>query len=322
MRDAAKQDRMDDARDKLAELDKLLEELEKGRPEHGRMTERQRQRAEKRRRGEQQMSAVPDMVQRQGGLLDHAQQRSDAERPQDPRRFMRPAFPAPAPTPPAPRPDPQRQAQERESERKVQLALRRALGELMQQHGDLTGEVPPNLGEADQAMRDAAQALGEGNDPAAAAADRRAIEALQKGSRAMSQQMASMFGQGDEDGDQGDEGDQDGDGMGNQPGDQPGNQPGQNGNQWGGRQWGPGRPDRPWYGGRRVDRHADERRDPLGRLLKEGSGGLDESGLTQVPEEMEQARTRAIQEELRRRGADRTRPQPELDYIDRLLREF
>jgi hypothetical protein len=71
-----------------------------------------------------------------------------------------------------------------------------------------------------------------------------------------------------------------------------------------------------------VDRHADERRDPLGRLLKEGSGGLDESGLTQVPEEMEQARTRAIQEELRRRGADRTRPQPELDYIDRLLREF
>ena len=37
---------------------------------------------------------------------------------------------------------------------------------------------------------------------------------------------------------------------------------------------------------------------------------------------MEEARTRAIQEELRRRGADRTRPQPELDYIDRLLKAY
>jgi hypothetical protein len=37
---------------------------------------------------------------------------------------------------------------------------------------------------------------------------------------------------------------------------------------------------------------------------------------------MEEARTRAIQEELRRRGTERSRPQPELDYIDRLLKQF
>ncbi len=321
MRDAAREDRMEDARDKLAELEKLLEELEKGRPERGRMTERQRQRAEKRQKGEQQMSAVQDMVRRQGGLLDQAQQRADGDRPNDPRRALRPPFPSP--NAPQNQANPEQQARDRTAEQRVQQALRRALGELMQQHGDLTGEVPPNLGEADGAMRDAGQALAQGNDAAAAAADQRAIEALQKGSKAMSQQMASMFGRGDEDGDDGDDGDQDGqDGQGNQPGDRPGNQPGQNGNQWGGRNWGPGRPDRPWNGGRRVDRHADERRDPLGRLLKEGTGGLDESGLTQVPEEMEQARTRAIQDELRRRGAERTRPQPELDYIERLLRQF
>ena len=323
LRDAARDDKMEDARDKLAELDKLLEELEKGRPERGKMTERQRQRAEKRQKGEQQMSAVQDMVKRQGGLLDQAQQRADADRPNDPRRYLRPPFSPPTANAP---PDADRQAKDRAAEQRLQQAMRRALGELMQQHGDLTGEVPPNLGEADGAMRDAGQALAQGNDPAAAAADQRAIEALQKGSKAMSQQMASMFGRGDEDGDEGDDGDQDGqdgqDGQGNQPGDRPGNQPGQNGNQYGGRNWGPGRPDRPWNGRNRVDRNADERRDPLGRLLKEGSGGLDESSLTQVPEEMEQARTRAIQEELRRRGADRTRPQPELDYIDRLLRQF
>ena len=50
--------------------------------------------------------------------------------------------------------------------------------------------------------------------------------------------------------------------------------------------------------------------------------GADESGDVRVPDQMEQARTREIQEELRRRGADRTRPQPELDYIDRLLKPF
>jgi hypothetical protein len=37
---------------------------------------------------------------------------------------------------------------------------------------------------------------------------------------------------------------------------------------------------------------------------------------------MEQARSHAIQEELRRRGAEKSRPQPELDYIDRLLKQF
>ena len=41
-----------------------------------------------------------------------------------------------------------------------------------------------------------------------------------------------------------------------------------------------------------------------------------------VPEQREQQRTQAIEQELRRRGADRTRPQYELDYIGRLLQQF
>ena len=41
-----------------------------------------------------------------------------------------------------------------------------------------------------------------------------------------------------------------------------------------------------------------------------------------VPDQMEEARTRALQDELRRRGAERARPQNELDYIDRLLKPF
>ena len=92
----------------------------------------------------------------------------------------------------------------------------------------------------------------------------------------------------------------------------------------GGQQYGRdnGRGTRPWDAYGRADRRADDRRDPLGRPLKEGTSGSDESGDVQVPEKMEEARTRAIQEELRRRDGDRSRPQPELDYIERLLRQF
>ena len=65
---------------------------------------------------------------------------------------------------------------------------------------------------------------------------------------------------------------------------------------------------------------ADSRgRDPLGRT---NQGNSLDSGDVHVPEEAERQRARAIQEELRRRGAERERPRRELDYIDRLLRQF
>jgi hypothetical protein len=325
MKDAAREGRMDEARDKLAELDKMLDALEKGDKQRGKMTEKQKQRAEKRQQGERQVSAVQDMVKREGGLLDHAQAR---DRPgydfRRPGFGQRPPFP-----PPGFQANPEQQAKERAGDLKLQQALRRALGELMQQHGDLTGKVPENLGEADRAMRDAGQALGQGFDGAAGEAEQRAIAALQKGSKEMAEQAAKMFGRGGEEGDEEDgDGDQmsEGEGEGDQPGDGPGdgqgNGPGKNP---GRRQFGNnpnGRGNRPWGGQLQGQDRRDEKRDPLGRVMKNGNGGLEESGDVDVPEEMEQARTRALQDELRRRGAERMRPKPELDYIDRLLRQF
>jgi uncharacterized protein (TIGR02302 family) len=315
MREAAREGRMDDARQKMAELEKMLEELQNARPEHGQMTERQRQRAEKRQRGEKQMTALQDIVRREGALLDSSQSRADPSRTP---RFAGPTAPGLPPIAPPPTdqtaasPDSQRGA-----EQQIQQALRRALGELMQQYGDLTGEIPPNLGEADTAMRDAGQALAQARDPLAAGAEQRAIEALQKGGRSMSMQMARQFGRSGQEGEDGDDdGDQDG------PGDQAGSQG--DGTQPGGREYGrdDGRGSRPWDRGRGADRRADDRRDPLGRPAREGTSGADESGDVHVPEQAEEARTRAIQEELRRRDADRARPQPELDYIERLLKRF
>ena len=179
-REAAREGRMDEAQQRIAELERMLDKLRNARGEHGRDGERI---TGDRKRGRQQMGAVQDLVGRQGGLLDHSQERAD--------EFY--ALPV---TPPGTQPSDEDAA--READRKVQQALRRSLGELMQQFGDLTGDVPPSLGEADTAMREAGSQLGTGNDKAAGAAEQRAIEALQKGSREMGQAMAKRFGsQGD-----------------------------------------------------------------------------------------------------------------------------
>jgi len=284
-RDAAREGRMQDAQQRMAELERMLDRLRNARAEHQRQGEHTEA---ARRRGRQQMSAVQDMIARQGGLLDH-----DQGRVGDQTRFPN----APQALQP---PDPGKQ---READRKVQQALRRALGELMQQFSDLTGQIPPSLGEADTAMRDSARQLGEGNDAAAATSQQKAIEALQKGGREMGQAMAKQFGpQNGQDGS-----DQEGESNGpmgltlgrGQPDDQ-------------GRGWRNGRPDQANPGGR----------DPLGRRFGEGTSGADESNDVTVPEERERQHTQAIEEELRRRGADRSRPQFELDYIDRLLKQF
>jgi len=305
MRDAAREGRMDDARKQMAELEKLLDQLQNARPEHGEAQEKKD--AERRQRGRQQMDAVQDMVRREGAMLDRSQARVGAEPPrraQPNQAQADPASPAPAtPNQAAPK-DP------READSRGQKALRRALGELMQRFGDLTGQVPAPLGEADMAMREAGQALAEGRDAAAGSAQTKAIEALQKGGKEMGQQMARQFGTGKEPGEgEGEEGE------GGEPG-----QLGEGGTDQSNRD-GASSGTRPGEGAP-PGRRRSARRDPMGRPLQQGTSGTDESGDVRVPDQMEQARTRAIQDELRRRGAERTRPQPELDYIDRLLKPF
>jgi uncharacterized protein (TIGR02302 family) len=79
---------------------------------------------------------------------------------------------------------------------------------------------------------------------------------------------------------------------------------------------GPGRLGRP--GGTRE--RADSNTDPLGRPRHGRDLGDDAS--VKVPGEIDVQRARRILEELRRRFADPLRPQIELDYIERLLKDF
>lgn len=290
-REAARQGDMKTAEQRMAELERMLDAL---RNTHA-MTAEEMQRAQQRRRGQQQMGALQDLIGRQGGLLDHAQQREQTqEQDQNQQGAGQQGDQQTDQQTDQHASQQGDEAQQREADRRIQQALRRALGEMMQQFGDLTGKIPPSLGEADQAMRDAGQALSQGQDKQAGDAEQRAIAALQKGGQQMSQQMAQQFGASQA-------------GEGDQPGDQPGLalQDGPDD--------GPGLGPLPGRAGRR---------DPLGRPESEGHNGADESDDVTLPGPDQARRAQAIEELLRQRGADRTRPQEELDYINRLLKQF
>ena len=77
---------------------------------------------------------------------------------------------------------------------------------------------------------------------------------------------------------------------------------------------GPGQP------GRRGRARADQETDPLGRPMRGRDYGDDVT--VKIPGEIDAQRARRILEELRRRFGDSMRPQLELDYIERLLKDF
>jgi hypothetical protein len=77
---------------------------------------------------------------------------------------------------------------------------------------------------------------------------------------------------------------------------------------------GPGQP------GRLGQPRAQQQTDPLGRPLRGRDYGDDVT--VKVPGEIDVQRARRILEELRRRFGESFRPQLELDYIERLLRDY
>ncbi|MGZ9104728.1 MAG: DUF4175 family protein, partial [Rhodoplanes sp.] len=76
----------------------------------------------------------------------------------------------------------------------------------------------------------------------------------------------------------------------------------------------------PYQPGRMGQGRAQQDTDPLGRPLRGRDYGDDTT--VKVPREIDVQRARRILEELRRRFADPLRPQLELDYLERLLRDY
>ncbi len=290
MQDAARAGRMDEAQDKLQQLQRMLDQLKQAEanPSGDRKQARQQ-----RQRGQQQMGAAEDMIAREGAMKERAGQRAQP--------------PASAAPPPGAQP-PDAEAS-REQDGRQQRALRRALGQMMQNFGDLTGKIPDQLSQADIAMDQANQALSAGRDAEAGGADQRAIDALKQGEQQMSQQMASSLGISVQPGE--------GEGQGGGPGDQMTEDDGQgdDNGQSRGRDADNGQDGRP-------DDAQDAQRDPLGRPTQDGTSGRADGGDVHVPDQMEAARTRDLQAELRRREGQRTRPESELEYINRLLKPY
>ena len=204
-------------------------------------------------------------------------------------RVQREQGPASPPNGSAPDPAAQRAADAAEQE-----AVRHRLGQLMHSLEALAGQRPPSLNRARQAMGGAGAALGAGQDGAAEAAERAAIAALQKGGQELGQALAKQFGSGQE-------------GPGRQPGGELGlSRPGD------GTESGPG-----WLPG--LGRPGE---DPFGRRDGAGGDALDPRAQVQLPTDATGGRPRQIEQELRRRQGQRTRPQEELEYIQRLLKQF
>ena len=78
----------------------------------------------------------------------------------------------------------------------AQEAIRRGLEEFMKRYGNMGGQMPEPFGQAEQAMRGAAEAL-EGNQPGQAV-DRQAqaLEALRQGAREMAQRLSERMNAG------------------------------------------------------------------------------------------------------------------------------
>ncbi len=136
------------------------------------------------------------------------------------------------------------------------------------------GEGENGLDDADSAMGEAGNQLGEGNADGAVDSQGKALEALRKGAQSLAEAMQ-----------QGEEG----------QGDGPGNRMGR-------------------------QQAGNNQTDPLGRPLRRHDFGDDYT--VKIPGEIDVQRARRILEELRRRLGDPARPQIELDYLERLLKDY
>jgi len=273
--DMARNGARDAARQMLSELQNMLNGLQAG---------RQQQRRQGQSQMSQAMDQLGDMIRRQQQLRDRTFKQGRDGQPQEGQQDQ--AF------------NDLKQSQEqlreqlRQLREKMQQAMRGQQGQEGQQgqqgeqqqgqngegqegqqgqqgQGGMPGE--GGLGEAEQAMREAEQALGQGDGTGAVDAQSEALQALRRGAQQMAEAMQQQEGQQGE---------------------------------------GPGGP----------SGETAERNDPLGRPLRSRDYGDDVT--VKVPDEMDMQRARRVLEELRRRFGEPERPRLELDYLERLLRDF
>lgn len=247
----------DAARELLAQMQQMLENLQAGRPQmmpEGMNSEMM-----------EMLNQLGEMIQQQQQLMDETHRfNQDQQRQRGNQQQGQ-----------------QQQGQQGQGQQMTQEQLEQMLQQLQQGQGDLAQQLQQlmdqlgqngmgqneALGQAGESMGDAQQSLGQGQGQQALGQQGDALDALRRGAQSMTEQM---MGQGE--------------GAGNPNGPSP----------------------------------LDE--DPLGRPRR--TEGPDFNNRVQIPDEIDVQRARRILEELRRRFSDPSRPQLELDYLERLLKRY
>ena len=160
-REMARSGARDAAREMLAQLQEMLENLQSGmfagEPQPGAAE------------AMQMMQDLEALTQRQQELLDRSFRQSQQMQPGE-------------------------QSSDNGAGAREQEGLRRALGDIMRQFGEMTGEVPGELGRGERAMRDAVDALRQGAPGQAVGPQSRALDELQQAMGAMADMLAQQLG--------------------------------------------------------------------------------------------------------------------------------
>lgn len=181
LRDLNQAGARDLARQRLAELQRMLENLQ---AQPFAMPDPNAEQTM------EQMRALEEMLRRQQDLLDQSHRSMQGNQP--------PMMEEPGPRP-GQRPGEMPQGGQPgdpslQGNAEAQEQLRRELGQMMRDLAQQLGEVPQNLGRAEQAMRRAGDALEEGDAGRAAGSQREAVEQLRQGLSEMAQRMSPQMG--------------------------------------------------------------------------------------------------------------------------------
>lgn len=171
-RELMRQGSRDAARQLMAELQRMLENLRGAMSRGGRMSEQARQ-------AQKTMRELRGIVQRQQKLLDETHKRAQRQSKEG--------------VPDGPENDPESQEGSKE-----QGAIRKELGKLMQKFGDMMGQIPKGLGQAEGAMRQSEKALNQGRQRKSIDPQSRALEALRRGAQNSARALARRMGRGEQ----------------------------------------------------------------------------------------------------------------------------
>lgn len=190
IRELARSGQRDAARQMLSQLQKMLENM---RMQRFAQPSQQQQQAMK------MLNDLQDIIKQQQDLLDktfrEAQKRGQMQN-RDPSQRFRPNMMPPGFQQPGQQPNGQKPGEGQQpmaSESQSQEALRKRLGEIMRQLGEMSGKIPRQLGRAERSMRQSTDQLGQGQAGQAVPPQSEAIDQLQQGARSATQQMMQQL---------------------------------------------------------------------------------------------------------------------------------